>query len=63
MKKRKYVCYGIMFARFQSLKAKFIVFQEEKDFDEVRESDSDDDKEDGVEADTTMTLQGGVSIL
>lgn len=42
----------------------FIVFilQEDKDFDEVRDEESSDEEE-GVEADTTMTLQGGVRHL
>ena len=34
--------------------------QEDKDFDEVMDEESGDEEE-GVEADTTMTLQGGVS--
>ena len=36
-----------------------IILQEDKDFDEVRDEQSSDEEE-GVEADTTMTLQGGV---
>lgn len=36
-----------------------IILQEDKDFDEVRDEESSDEEE-GVEADTTMTLQGGV---
>ena len=36
-----------------------IILQEDKDFDEVRDEGSSDEEE-GVEADTTMTLQGGV---
>ena len=36
-----------------------IILQEDKDFDEVRDDESSDEEE-GVEADTTMTLQGGV---
>ena len=35
------------------------ILQEDKDFDEVRDEESSDEEE-GVEADTTMTLQGGV---
>ena len=34
--------------------------QEDKDFDEVMDEESGDEAE-GVEADTKMTLQGGVS--
>lgn len=34
--------------------------QEEKDFDEIREDESDDDA--GVEADTMTTLHGDVSL-
>ena len=37
----------------------FFTLQEDKDFDEVRDEESSDEEE-GVEADTTMTLQGGV---
>lgn len=36
-----------------------IMLQEDKDFDEVRDEEMSDEEE-GVEADTTMTLQGGV---
>ena len=37
-----------------------LFLQEDKDFDEVMDEESGDEAE-GVEADTTMTLQGGVS--
>ena len=37
----------------------FHELQEDKDFDEVRDEEPSDEEE-GVEADTTMTLQGGV---
>ena len=37
-----------------------LFLQEDKDFDEVMDEESGDEEE-GVEADTTMTLQGGVS--
>ena len=51
-----YVRQGYLKIRF--LYALFL--QEDKDFDEVMDEESGDEAE-GVEADTTMTLQGGVS--
>lgn len=39
-----------------------VILQEDKDFDEVRDEESSDEEE-GVEADTTMTLQGGVRVV
>ena len=41
------------------MKDLFHKLQEDKDFDEVRDEEPSDEEE-GVEADTTMTLQGGV---
>ena len=41
------------------MKGVFHKLQEDKDFDEVRDEEPSDEEE-GVEADTTMTLQGGV---
>ena len=41
------------------MKGLFHKLQEDKDFDEVRDEEPSDEEE-GVEADTTMTLQGGV---
>ena len=42
-----------------NVKDLFHKLQEDKDFDEVRDEEPSDEEE-GVEADTTMTLQGGV---
>ena len=42
-----------------NVKGLFHKLQEDKDFDEVRDEEPSDEEE-GVEADTTMTLQGGV---
>lgn len=49
----------ILITFVHNVKDLFHKLQEDKDFDEVRDEEPSDEEE-GVEADTTMTLQGGV---